>query len=274
MRQKRSTVLLDLITVAFLAGTVAAIAFVVLVFNDPQGALNPFPPPTIPPLAFLPTFTPTATPTITPSASVTPAPSATPTPSITPTPSGTPTPTATETVSPTPVLPGATPFGPQSTATPGSTSPADLPLDDLPLDDGSGNTVSGEPIRTPVPQPTRSEYPFTASEAQYEANANEDGCTWLSVAGSVSDLRGDPLPGLAVQIQGPDFNQVQFAGSASAWGAAGFEFRVGTGPDTGEYTLQLLGATGGPVSDVVTVETGDTCDTNVAVIAFVQNHAY
>ncbi|WP_119065472.1 hypothetical protein [Aggregatilinea lenta] len=269
MRQRRSTVLLDLITVAFLAGTIAVVAFVVLVMNDPQSAVNPFPPPTIPTVAFLPTFTPTATPSITPSASVTPLPSDTPTPSITPTPSDTPTPTPTETVSPTPVLSGATPFGPQSTSTPGTLSPASLPLDD-----GSGNTVDGEPVRTPIPQPTRSEFPFTASEVRYEANANDDGCAWLSVAGSVSDLVGDPLPGLAVQIQGTDFNQVQFAGNASEWGLAGFEFKVGTTPESGEYTLQLLGATGAAVSDAVTVETGDSCTTNVAVVEFVQNHAY
>jgi hypothetical protein len=269
MRQRRSTVLLDLITVVFLAGTVAAIAFVVLVLNDPQSAINPFPPPTVPPLALLPTFTPTSTPTITPSASVTPLPSETPTPSITPTPSDTPTPTATETVSATPVLPGATPLGSQHTPTPGPTSPADAPLDD-----GSGNTVNGDPVRTPIPQPTRSEFPFTASEVTYEANANNDGCAWLSIAGTVTDLRGDPLPGLAVQIQGTSFNQVQFAGGASDWGLAGFEFQVGTTPESGEYTLQLLGATGGAVSDAITVETGDTCTTNVAVVEFVQNHAY
>lgn len=275
MRLRRwITAFLDLITVVFLAGTVAVIAFVVLLIDDPQSALNPYPPPTIPALAILPSLTPTATPSNTPPASLTPTPTPTLTPSITPTPSHTPTLTATNTVSPTPVLPGATALGPRGTDT-----PAPAATTRAPLDDGSGLVVPGTdgeaaPVRTPLPLPTRSAFPFTTSEVTYQANENAEGCAWVSVAGMVSGLRGEPLVGLAIEIRGANFNQVQFSGAATHLGPAGFEFQVGTGPDATNYTLQLLGPGGNPVSDTVTVRTGDTCEANVAVIEFVQNHAY
>ncbi len=265
---------MDLITVVFLTGTVAVIAFVVLLIDDPQSALNPYPPPTIPALAILPTLTPTATPTDTPPASPTPTPTPTLTPSITPTPSHTPTPTPTNTVSPTPVLPGATALGPRGTDT-----PAPAATTRAPLDDGSGIAVPGTgggavPVRTLLPQPTRSAFPFTTMDVIYQANENDDGCAWLSVAGIVRGLRGEPLAGMAIEIRGANFNQVQFSGAASRFGPAGFEFQVGTGPGAADYTLRLLGPAGNPVSDAVTVRTGDTCESNVAVIEFVQNHAY
>jgi len=36
----------------------------------------------------------------------------------------------------------------------------------------------------------------------------------------------------------------------------------------------VLGPAGAPISESVTVETGVTCQTNVALVEFRQNHAY
>jgi hypothetical protein len=261
------TALFDLITVIFLVLTVSVIAVVVLIVNDPNIPLNPFPPPTILPQVHLPTLTPSSTPTATATATDTPTatftPTQTPLPSETPLPTETPTPTITLTL----VLPGA-PQPPPATL--------ELPSLEAPLDDGSGITVpgSGATPPTPLPAATRSPFPFTLTDVHYEANANQQGCQWLSVAGSVSDLSGSPLAGLAIEINGDNFHNVQFSGSAARWGDAGFEFNLGAAPRADSYTLRVLGPTGGPVSDVIEVDTGNTCQSNVAVVDLIQNHPY
>jgi len=180
-----------------------------------------------------------------------------PTPS--PTSTATPTETGTPTASPTSVISG---LEPATVA-----APATLP----PLDDGSGNDVSGEAV---TPAPTRSAFPFTSSAVRYQANDNAQGCQWLSIAGTVAGLDGDPLPGIAIEIDGENYRSVVFSGSAPDWGEAGFEFELGSAPRAATYRLRALGPTGGPVSDDLFIETGSTCQRNVAVVEFVQNHAY
>jgi hypothetical protein len=255
----------DLITVIFVILTVSVIALVVLILNDPAISLNPFPPPTVLPQVHIPTFTPSATPSATATATATPTatftPTETPLPTSTPTPTDTPTPT----ITPTPVLPGA-PVQPPPTAVP--------PTSQTPLDDGSGGVVPNTGVSTPFQVATLSPFPFTASDTHYEANTNGQGCQWLSIAGKVTDLAGNPLIGLAIEISGDNFHNVQFSGSAAQWGEAGFEFNLGAAPRAATYTLRVLGPTGGPVSDVINVTTGNTCQSNVAIIDLVQNHPY
>jgi hypothetical protein len=145
-----------------------------------------------------------------------------------------------------------------------------------PLDDGSGAPIptGGGTAITPAPALTRSPFPFTASEVHYRANPGEQGCQWLSVAGTVTGLNSEPLPGLAIEISGDNFHTVQFSGSASQWGTSGFEFHLDSAPHVATYTLRVLGPTGGPISDQISVETGSTCQTNVAIVDFIQNHPY
>lgn len=263
-----NTVLYDVITVIFLVLTVSVIAGMVLIINDPGIPLNPFPPPTVFPEVRLPTLTPSSTPTATATATGTPTitftPSATFTPTDTPTSTGTPTPT----ITPTPVMPGA----PVQTQPPTQA----LPSTPAPLDDGSGSVVpgSGTSLPTPIPAATRAPFPFTASDVVYQANDNEQGCQWLSIAGTVTDLGGSPLPGLAIEVNGDSFHNVQFSGSAARWGESGFEFNLGAAPRTATYSLRVLGPTGGPVSDVIIIDTGNTCQSNVAIIELTQNHPY
>jgi hypothetical protein len=259
---KRSTAFLDSITVVFVILTVAVIGWFVLIISDPNTPLNPLPPPTVPPRAILPTLPPSATPTDTPTITNTPTTTPTPTATATGTPTPTPTSSATPTTTPTQVIAGATP---QAVAP---------PTGEAPLDDGSGGAVPGSNGANPTPQGTRSPFPFTVNETRYEPHEGNEGCQWLSIAGSVTDLDGEPLAGLAIEITGENFNQVMFSGAASRWGDAGFEFNLGAAPRTATYTLRLLGPTGGPVSDWIDVETGNTCQRNVAIVEFVQNHAF
>ncbi len=271
---KRFAALYDAITVFFVALTVGVLALMVLIVHDPQTPLNPFPPPTLLPIVELPTLTPSAT--VTPTASATATPTATATATATATPSASPTPTAsaTPTATPTQVIAGgaATPLNPPPQTLP----PAVLPSVP-PLDDGSGQAVFGAPTApppTPFAIPTRSPFPFTVQSVRYEPNPGELGCQWLSVAGVVRGLNGEPLSDLAVQIEGENFRQVQFSGSASRWGKGAFEFHVGAAPRTATYTLVLKSPTGGPLSEPLEVQTGNTCATNVVLVEFVQNHPY
>jgi len=265
MRRRRLAALFDLITVIFVMLTAALVAVIVLILNDPGTPLNPFPPPTAAPLLHMPTLTPSRTPTATTTATATATatftPTATATATATPTPTDTPTPTTT----PTPVLSGATPVGLPGAPTAGPP----------PLDDGSGGTIPGSgATAAPYAVPTEAPFPFTLESVQRTANAGEQGCNWLSVAGSIIGLDGSPLPGVAVEISGDRFRQVHFSGTAPAWGDGGFEFQVGAGPDRAEWELRVLGPTGGAVSDVIALETGATCQTNVTVVTIRQNHAF
>jgi hypothetical protein len=265
MGQNRFSTLFDVITVVFVILTVSLLGLIVLIISNPNTPLNPLPPPTVPELVMPPTFTMTPTPTDTPTATDTP--TITPTPSITPTSTETPTPTATDT---------STPTATQVVFEAGAQTPipigTETPL--VPLDDGNGTSLPGNNSFSGGMTPTRSPFPFTASDVTYETNEGEQGCQWLSIAGTVSGLNGEPVAGLAVEIRGENFNQVLFSGSAARLGESGFEFYLGDSARTATYTLRLLGPTGGPVSDVIFVETGGTCQRNVARIEFIQNHAY
>lgn len=265
MASKRSSPVYDVITALFVVLTVVALGVLLLVWRDPQSPVNPFPPPTLPPRVVLPTATLTPTATDTPLPTGTPTASPTPTATATATATATPTATDTPTITPTPVLSGSL-----------SQLPAgELPLDTAtpaPLDDGSGGAIPGS-VSSPA-LPTRSPLPFDAVEVRSEANESEQGCDWRGVAGSLSALNGDPIVGLAVAIEGENFRRVVFSGTAEQWGEGGFEVQVGSEPRAESYTVTVMGPTGAPVSPAVTVETGGTCETNVAVVDFVQNHAY
>ncbi len=251
----------DVITVIFVVLTVGVAAVSVLILNNPNTALNPFPPPTAAPIIELPTLTPSAT--ITPTSTATGTPTATPTATATGTPTDTPTPTitATPTDTPTPVLPGAVEV---------------LPTQPAGLDDGSGGAVPGSSDMgvTPAPEVTLSAFPFTAPDVRYEAYTGAEGCQWLGIAGTVAGMVGEPLPGLAIELRGDNYRNVQFSGSAAQWGVSGFEFQLGSAPRSATYTLQVLSATGGAISDQITVETGNTCQSNVAIVELTQNHPY
>lgn len=241
---------LDVITVFFLLASVAVISATILIMNDPTVPFNPFPKPTLPQLIGLPTAGPTQTPSNTPTITVTPLPP-TPFPTFTPTSSS--TPTATPTLTTTPVIPGAGAV----TADP-----------NLPPDVQAGLTLT-----TPT-QEFVSAFPFSARPVRYEANLNSQGCQWLSIAGSVTGISGEPLTDLAVEVIGDGYQKTLFSGSAQQFGLSGFEFPVGTTPRTAEFSIQLLNSTGVPISDFIFVTTGETCSNNVAIVEFVQTRSY
>jgi hypothetical protein len=264
-QHNRASGLYDIITVIFVILTVLLIVEIVMIINDPETPLNPLPPKPQPTVYIPPTLIPTNTPTLTPTPTDTPTITPTPTISPTPTASATPTGTPTHTPSPTDVL-----FG-QPSAIPQGINPTVAPLDD---GSGTGIPEVGGPGGDAIPVPTRSAQPFIASEVQYQAYQGEESCQWLGIVGTVTGLDGAPALNLAVEVSGDNYRQVYFSGSAPQWGDSGFEFQVGNAPRSAIYTAQLLGPTGGAISDSVEIETGNTCQRNVAVVEFIQNHPY
>lgn len=240
---------LDVMTVLFLLASVVIISATVLIINDPEAPFNPFPKATLPKLVEFPTAGPTSTPSSTPTMTVTPLP---PTPFPTFTPTSTFTPTASPTITPTLVIPGAA-----------ATTDPSLPADAQP----------GLNLVTPTEEIT-SAFPFITRDVRYEANLNSQGCQWVSIAGNVTGISGEPLTDLAIEVIGDGYQKILFSGSAQQFGLSGFEFPVGTTPRRLQFSVQLLNSTGVPISDFIFVTTGETCSDNVAIVEFVQTRSY
>ncbi len=235
----------DVITVIFLLMTVAVIAFVLLLIVYPHSPLNPLPQPTLVPLIIAPTDLPTFTPTNT----FTPGPpTATGTATNTATATHTGTATASPTTSNTPVL-----GGPRATATAATTRSA---------------------AKSATPLFTQAAFQFTVKSIDYQANHTSDGCKWSSIAGTVSDLNGAPLKGVAVNVVGGGgtIDETHYSGQEVRFGVSGFEVFLGTQPRADSYTVQLIGKTGAPLSDAIAVQTHTSCKENVAIVNFQQNH--
>ena len=107
----------------------------------------------------------------------------------------------------------------------------------------------------------------------YQPNQTSDGCKWSSVAGTVLDESGTPVAGIAVRIigGGGTIDETHYSGQEPRFGAGGFEAFLGTQPREDDYTVQLLGKTGSPLSDAVPVHTKTGCQQNVAFVTFQQS---
>jgi hypothetical protein len=233
-RQGGSGWFFNLVSLLFMVASVGVIVVTVMLIQNPTAPFNPFPPPPPPPTPTLFLFEPVGDGT-----GEVPA-TDIPTPAPTGEPSSTPNLIVTDTPRPTVV---ATATG----------------LTPLP---GATNTVTV--------------FPFTLQDeaVTYTQNPNEEGCAWLSIAGQVFDLNGDPLPGLPVQVTGEDFEQIEFTGTALQFGPSGYEVLVNTTPIEAEFVVRLLNTTGQQLSDPIVVRTLSSCERNVAVVNFVQNHEF
>jgi hypothetical protein len=169
-------------------------------------------------------------------------------------------------ITPTPVVPGAEAINRTPAPTLNITLPPEGPQD--------VTVQPGVVINTPRPDASASDYPFVAAETRYVANDNEFGCQWLGIAGNVTGINGEPLTDLVVEAIGSNFETVTFTGGAQRWGLAGYEIEVDDRPNTESYDVRLLGPTGLPLSEFISVTTGDNCDQNVVVVDFLQVKPY
>jgi hypothetical protein len=122
------------------------------------------------------------------------------------------------------------------------------------------------------PAITRSAFAFSVRDAvTYLPNANDFGCEWWSIAGSVTDLNGNAVNGLRVQISGQGINETIFSGTAQTFGAGGFELPLIGTPQQADFSVQLFSAQQEALSDPFTVRTRSDCEGNVVVVNFVEN---
>jgi hypothetical protein len=135
-----------------------------------------------------------------------------------------------------------------------------------------GPTTTFTPIPVEAIATQASLFPFVAANngAVFVPNANDQGCDWSSIAGSVTDLAGAPLDGYGIRITGEGLDETVFTGSAQTFGPGGFELFLNGAPQVSTYTIQLLSPQEVPLSEEYTFTTRATCEENVAVVSFLQ----
>jgi hypothetical protein len=226
----------NLLTIVMGLGVVIVIGVTVLVFQNPQNAVNPYPPPTLPVIIALPTATETPLslpPTWTPEVTETPSPSPT---EVIPTrvpDLATPIPTDSE------LLFTATPTEKASSVYPFSTQSAPAAIDATVL------------------------FP-------------ERVCNWMGVGGQVVDMQARPLTGVGVQlggsIGGKLISLTSLTGTALQYGTAGYEFTISDVPTAtqGSFWIRLVDQANLPLSGRIYFDTFDACEKNLTIINFKQ----
>jgi hypothetical protein len=134
-------------------------------------------------------------------------------------------------------------------------------------------STGATPTFTPLPAP---DFQFTlnSSGVVYAPNGNGQECNWSSIAGSVTDVQGAALDGyriLITDVKGDE--KTVFSGSAQTFGPGGFELFLNGTPLEAQYSVQLLTPQGAPASEPYTVTTRADCQSNVAILTFVQRAA-
>ncbi|MEZ4669167.1 MAG: hypothetical protein R3E39_14765 [Anaerolineae bacterium] len=128
---------------------------------------------------------------------------------------------------------------------------------------------------TPLPPDTFTNNPssfvfqLATGDAIYAPNANEKGCNWSSIAGTVTDRSGTPLNGYRIHVIGNDLDEAVFSGTALTFGQGGFELFLNGTPQANTYQIQLEDPTGVAASQIYSVSTQGGCDQNVAILNFV-----
>lgn len=186
-----------------------------------------------------------------------------------------------------PLGPTWTPQRPQSTALPTATNtrrPTAEPSITVTLPPATNTpTITPSPTATNTPGPpptatvTRAPYPFTSSDTSpmYLQNfANPAGCNWLGIAGEVLDLQGNPVGAgqYRVHVWGSGVDERVDVGGAPAYGPSGYERSVHNTPAIRDYNIQLETTNGSPVSEAYPVRTRASCNQNLLIFNFVQNH--
>jgi hypothetical protein len=227
------------VLVLIVAGIVALVFLII--FINPQSAINPLPPPTLPPLVQRDTATPTPRSILPP----------TWTPTITLTPTGT-------------LLPSETP----------TSSPA--PTETLTVTLAITPTETQESVEDPSFELQEGSPEYTSNFAH-----ESEGCQWLGVAGHVFDLSGEPITDPIVRIRvggtlgGQQVEEETMLGmeSGEPYGPGGFEIVLGNSPANSTKTLwiQLFSPTEDlPLSEKIYFDTFISCDKNLVTMDFIQ----
>ncbi len=227
----------NLLTIFSLVGICCVASAVVIIFNDPNSFLNPFPPPTLNPA--LATLTPTVTlrftlvPTWTPTS--TPAP-------VTDTPIPSYTPVATNPMVEIPTVTQANNMGTSNEF-------------DFALQQGSPAAISGAQFH----QAADCNWSGVAGQAT-SINGESVRGLFVQLGGSLPD--------------GTDLNSLVMTGLAPQYGQGGFEFTIANSlvASSGTLWIQLLDQQNFPLSDRIYFDTYADCQKNLVIIYFTQVH--
>lgn len=246
-RGQNGPLLINLITFFVLLLTLASSAIIAFFFFQPHSPLNPYPPPTLPVVAVLPTQStlPTAAIAV---ATVTPLFSETPNP----------TPTAAFTITPTP----------QASEPPATLTPSVSPTRTEPP---ASLTPGAEPSPTRVIVTGNFEFVVQEGSPLALANfANDEGCSWLGLAGTVFD-GGNGVDGYVIHFEGGGQSLTATSGSAPAYSqAGGYELVLNDHvvATQAEYSVQLYNNSGQPLSVRLFFDTFADCERNLILINF------
>ncbi len=232
-KKKKKSILWNIMTILVLLATACLVLYVVAIFRNPVSPLN-----LLPPVA-TPTIFATDTPTITPIQQP-----ATWTPTSTLPPSSTRTRAATWTL-----LPGF-----------------------------ASETFTPEPSRTFTPENTI-DSPVSVTITYHPATElyPDSSCNLLAIGGEIVDSQGNSLLFFPVELggslNGQVFSQLKLSGSATAYGASGFEFQVADHPIASTHTLylQVYGDVEGVLTDKIYIDTFDDCARNLIRATFTVN---
>lgn len=235
--RNRSDIVWISLTVLTLICLVCMVGATLIIFTDPYSVLNPFPPPTLPPLLQLPTETPTDVVYVLPS---------TWTATHTIEPSGTPVPSETSTLPPTP-----TPI----TITPSPTLGQTPPSGGYPFQIRQGNPKAIPNIYHP------------------EMGCNWMGVGGQVIDLSNAPVIGLIIK-LGGRLSNKSFPEdiISLTGLALSYGRSGYEFTLADRPiaSKGQVWVQLISQAGNPLSERVVFDTYDSCEQNLIIIDFVQ----
>ncbi|MCL4530654.1 MAG: hypothetical protein M1282_14740 [Chloroflexi bacterium] len=149
--------------------------------------------------------------------------------------------------------------------------------------------ITLEPSITPVllvpptktPQPTSTpKAPFSSSYKNIASTTYfpDLGCSWFGVAGTVVDANNSPIIGMVIglygTLNGQPIKMINVSNAAQIpYGPSGFDFKLGTIPQTTTKTLylQLLDQAGLPLSDNLYINTSSDCNKNMVVVRFKKN---
>ncbi len=263
-RSSSSFSVVNVVTVVLIIGAflvLAALAYMLFVPDNPIADRIGLAPDEVAP-TLVPTIAPAPTRTSTPIPEVTVEVVASIPPTNTPLPER-------DTATPIPV----STLRPTLTPSPSSTLPPPTPT----------KTPTPTPTNTSTPGPsptatnTRSAYPFTKDDVspQYLQNfANAAGCNWMAVGGTVLDMNGAPVPNgqYRVHVWDSGIDATVPVGGAPAYGPSGFEQFLFDAPRIQDHNIQLETTSGTAVSQVYRIQTRASCNQNLVLIGFVQNH--
>ncbi|MBZ0296207.1 MAG: hypothetical protein K8L99_26850, partial [Anaerolineae bacterium] len=100
--------------------------------------------------------------------------------------------------------------------------------------------------------------------------ANDAGCNWQGIAGQVFDANGQPLIGVRVIAMGGGAMLEAESGTATTYGASGWEIKIGDTPAAANYLVAIYDETRGEFAHGISVEFPGTCDANLALLNFVR----